>query len=547
MNIFDAKDREVLVSRMDASTYDLVIIGGGITGAGIALDAISRGMTVALVEQNDFASGTSSKSTKLIHGGLRYLKQLEIALVREVGQERAIVHGIAPHLVHAEKMLLPLVKDGTYGKILTSLGLKVYDVLAGVEKEDQRRMLSRDEVLDLEPLLENIELEGGGIYAEYRTDDARLTIEVLKTASRFGAHILNYAEVTGFVEENGQIKGLNWYDHLTFREHVVRGQQVISAAGPWVDHLRKKNGSMSDKHLRLTKGVHIVLPYDKLPVKQTVYFDVPDGRMVFAIPRGRKTYVGTTDTDYQGDPGDVRASMDDVLYLLDGLKTTFPNLGLSETDVESSWAGLRCLIEEDGKPASELSRKDEIFEADNGLLSIAGGKLTGYRRMAERIVDIVVGRFEDGGRMFRDCMTKNIALTGGIFPNSRSVADYQGKVEQRLSGLGLDQGYASYLVSNYGRQVDDVFAIYQLREMGDCDKRLLMSELQFCIHHEAVHSAMDFLERRTGRLYFDILSVRKYGDSVLAEMAAEFGWDEVRMGKEREWLQVGITKATVFE
>ena len=199
MNGFNSNHREDLIKNLGTTWYDLVIIGGGITGAGIALDAASRGLKTALVEKSDFASGTSSKSTKLIHGGLRYLKQFEIALVREVGQERAVVHNLAPHLVKSEKMLLPLIKDGTYGKILTSLGLMVYDVLAGVEKIDQRKMLSKEETLEKEPLLDGEKLEGGGIYAEYRTDDARLTIEILKTAGDFDADIISYAEATDFI------------------------------------------------------------------------------------------------------------------------------------------------------------------------------------------------------------------------------------------------------------------------------------------------------------------------------------------------------------
>ena len=199
MNLLASGNRSKLVEKISEEAYDLVVIGGGITGAGIALDAATRGLKTVLVEKKDFASGTSSKSTKLIHGGLRYLKQFEIALVREVGRERAVVHNLAPHLVKNEKMVLPLIKDGSFGKMLTSFGLMVYDVLAGVEKEDQRKMLSKEETLELEPALREDLLEGGGIYAEYRTDDARLTMEIMKTAAQFGADVINYAEATEFI------------------------------------------------------------------------------------------------------------------------------------------------------------------------------------------------------------------------------------------------------------------------------------------------------------------------------------------------------------
>ena len=284
IDLLSATNRSVLLDNLKTETFDLLVIGGGITGAGIALDAASRGMKVALVEKLDFASGTSSKSTKLIHGGLRYLKQFEIALVREVGSERAIVHTLAPHLVISEKMLLPLIKGGTYGSILTSFGLMVYDVLAGVESVDQRVMLDKKETMAAEPLLDENRVEGGGLYAEYRTDDARLTIEVIKTRGFYGAKCANYVMAENFIYEGEgekkKITGAICRDELTDSSFEIKSKFVVSAAGPWVDELRGINKSKEGKRLHLTKGVHVVVPHEKLPVKQAVYFDVPDGRMI---------------------------------------------------------------------------------------------------------------------------------------------------------------------------------------------------------------------------------------------------------------------------
>ena len=265
MNLLGAANRGALVKKIKEDDYDLLVIGGGVTGAGIALDAATRGLRTVLVEKNDFASGTSSKSTKLIHGGLRYLKQFEIQLVREVGRERAVVHNLAPHLVINEKMILPLITDGTYGKMLTSIGLMVYDVLAGVEKEDQRKMLTKEETLELEPLIREDLLEGGGIYAEYRTDDARLTMEILKTAKQYGADVINYAEAIDFIYSDGKISGVKWLDRLTNEEHELSTKYTISAAGPWVDKLRAKNKSLTGKFLHPTKGVHIVVSRERFP------------------------------------------------------------------------------------------------------------------------------------------------------------------------------------------------------------------------------------------------------------------------------------------
>src|SRR5689334_3741237 len=235
---FSYFNRQATLQKFDKKQYDVIVIGGGITGAGIALDASLRGLKTALVEKHDFAYGTSSRSTKLIHGGLRYLKQFEFGLVKEVGSERAIVHKLAPHLVIAEKMLLPLNEGRGMGSFLTSFGLKLYDWLAGVKPEDQRRMLTRRQTLKAEPLLKPDNIKGSGLYAEYRTDDARLTIEIMKTAASHGADVLNYCEVKDFIYEDGKIVHVKVHDLLSDKNYEIRALTVINATGPWVDQLR---------------------------------------------------------------------------------------------------------------------------------------------------------------------------------------------------------------------------------------------------------------------------------------------------------------------
>jgi len=457
MNVFASTNRPQLLDHLAKETYDLLIIGGGATGSGIALDASSRGLKTALIDKQDFAAGTSSRSTKLIHGGLRYLKQFEVALVREVGRERATVHKLAPHLVVSEKMLLPLIKGGTYGKISTSLGLMVYDVLAGVESADQRVMLSKEETFELEPLMNEELLEGGGFYAEYRTDDARLSLEVLKTAALYGSHSANYVEAEDFVYEDGKVCGANAKDLLTGNTFTIHAKQVVNAAGPWVDELRQKNNSLEGKHLFLSKGVHIVLPHDKFPIRNSIYFDVPDGRMLFAIPRGKITYLGTTDTPYKGNKENPRTYREDVEYLINGLTYVFPSIKLKVEDVISSWAGLRPLIHEEGKSASEISRKDEIFISDTNLISIAGGKLTGYRKMAERVVDEAGERLEKKyGIKSRPCTTDKIIISGGGYSSDEEVGSYIHKMTERLEPYGFDAHESEYLVHNYGKQTDRI-------------------------------------------------------------------------------------------
>ena len=547
MTIFNSRNRPQLLQKLTQDDYDLFIIGGGITGAGIALDAASRGLKTALFEKKDFASGTSSKSTKLIHGGLRYLKQFEIALVREVGRERAIVHRLAPHLVKPEKMLLPLIKGGTYGRVLTSFGLMVYDVLAGVEKADQRKMLSREETLRAEPLLDESIVDGGGLYAEYRTDDARLTLEIMKTAAnQFGADMINYAEVTDFLYENGKIAGLIWTDQLTGNTHQSRASYTISAAGPWVDRIRERNRSLSGKKLRPTKGVHVVVPHEKFPVRQSVYFDMPDKRMIFAIPRDRVTYIGTTDTDYHGDLDDVRTAKEDVRYLIEGIRYVFPKVHLTVDDVESSWAGLRPLIGEDGKSASEVSRKDEIFESETGLLSIAGGKLTGYRMMAKRIIDRLAKNMErDQGRKVGPCITQKIVISGGPFAGYPEVLNYEQDICKRLEPLGLKE-YATYLVSTYGRQCETILENLDGLSETDPEVRLALAELRFTLDHEAVFTALDFFERRTGRLYFYIGTIPKLREPILHTLEKHLGWDGAFAKTQQAELDRAIAVASEF-
>ena len=548
MKTFSFFNREKTIQELQSEEFDLLIVGGGITGAGIALDAASRGMKVALVEKNDFASGTSSKSTKLIHGGLRYLKQLDFWLVKEVGTERAIVHKLAPHLVIPEKMILPLIDGGTYGSWLTSFGLKVYDVLADVEGDDKRKMLNKEEALEKEPLLPKSILKGAGYYAEYRTDDARLTLEIIKTALNYNLKTINYAEVLGFLHTKNRVVGATVKDVFTNSEFTIKAKYVVNATGPWVDTLRQKNSSTTGKKLRLTKGVHLVVAHDKLPVRQSVYFDVPDGRMMFAIPRGKVTYFGTTDTDYQADKNNIKTSLVDATYLISAVNNMFPNITISLNDVTSSWAGLRPLIHEDGASASELSRKDEIFVSDSELISIAGGKLTGYRKMAERIVDLVTKKYARRfDKEFDEIKTKNIVLSGGTFQNYDEVKSYTDAIQNRIAEVDFDRKHAEYLVHNYGKQTDIILQKFDDLMHDNMQEKMLKSEVWFTINHEMTCSPTDFFMRRTGRLFFDTQSVFLYKKFVLNEFKNHFSWDEKKTEKHLKELEENLKIATTFE
>ncbi|NMO96523.1 glycerol-3-phosphate dehydrogenase/oxidase [Paenibacillus lemnae] len=545
---FSSLNRSTTFSTLSDVHYDLIIIGGGITGAGIALDAVTRGMRVLLLEMQDFAAGTSSRSTKLVHGGLRYLKQFEVGMVAEVGKERAVVYENGPHVTTPEWMLLPIHKGGTFGKFSTSIGLKVYDFLAGVKKGERRSMLSAAETLRREPLLKQAGLKGGGYYVEYRTDDARLTLEVLKEAASRGAVLLNYAKADSLrYDEEGRIIGVTVKDMLDGKEIGGTGQTIVNAAGPWVDRVREMDQSKKGKMLQLTKGVHLVIDQSKFPLRQAVYFDTPDGRMVFAIPRNGKAYVGTTDTVYKEDPKNPYMTEQDRDYILKAITYMFPDIQLLPADVESSWAGVRPLIWEEGKNPSEISRKDEVWESPSGLITIAGGKLTGYRKMADMVLELVVKRIQErGGASFGPCQTKHLPISGGKVGGSAHFPEFIREQTEVGVKQGIDRKLAEHWVTMYGSNSEELFRL--ARESGEEGAVFglpvsVYVPLLYAITQEMAAKPVDFFIRRTGSLLFNIDWTLQWEKPVTLCMASMLGWSEKQKISYREELEREIQLA----
>lgn len=546
MYSFSTLDRDIIIDQAKDQEFDLLIIGGGITGAGIALDAVSRGLKVALLEKQDFSQGTSSKSTKLVHGGLRYLKQGNFSLVREVGRERSILHQNAPHLVVPEPMMIPITKESSFGSFQISLALYVYDWLADVKRSERRRMLSASETLEKEPLLSEEGLKGGGFYYEYRTDDCRLVIEVLKTAIKYGAHCMNYMKVDDFLYEGGQIKGVQATDMDTNKEYDFKAKCVVNATGPWVDQVRALQIQSTRSKLQLTKGVHIVVKRDRLPIQNAIYFNVPDGRMAFAIPREDVCYIGTTDTIFEGHIDEPKVDLQDVYYILDAANSYFKDSSLTVDDVISSWAGLRPLIFKYGKSPSELSRKDEIFISQDGLVSIAGGKLTGYRAMSDRVVNTVMQRLNDEYNVpLVPCRTEFITLQGGDFRHADELETYKQKIEAKLVELQLDLKWKDYLIHRYGRQ-SGVILHHVSKSKERSDLTLIRSELWFCVRNELVYSLIDFLERRSGRLFFNPNSVVEALPFLLNDCVSYFKWNDERRSAEKAKIEEQLREITRF-
>jgi len=513
MDTFSGFNRKERLNKVLDKEVDLLIIGGGITGVGIALDAALRGMTVVLLEKNDFGSGTSSKSTKLIHGGLRYLKQLDFGLVREVGRERAILSRNAPHLVKPEPMLLPVLKNGSLSALTLKIALSLYEWLAGVKKEEKMRMLNREATLLMEPCLNEDGIKAGAVYTEYQTDDARLTISVAKTAHKNGAVLLNYMQAESFIYTEGKVSGVKFNDTISNKRYTLHCKYCINAAGPWVDEIRKNDESEFQRRLHLSKGIHIVVKHLHLPLKQAVYFDSEDKRMIFAIPKGAYTYIGTTDTSYEGSLDEIKLNDQDIEYLLSQVNRQFKGNNLNKSHIISSWAGLRPLISKARKESKDLSRKDEIFISDSQLISIAGGKLTGFRVMSKKVVDLVAKKLSSTYKLdFLPCSTEKQVLSGGDLRGFKSINEFCEQLHGESKQIGLTKNRIQTLVNRYGSEADVIIEkAYEL--WPKLEKRENISEIAeiwYSIHHESSVVPYDFYVLRTNQLNFPVIHISSW-------------------------------------
>lgn len=543
---FSFRTREKNLQALARERFDVLVIGGGITGAGIARDAALRGLSVALVERDDFAIGTSSRSSKLIHGGLRYLQQGDVGLVREAATERYVLRRLAPHLARPMQMLVPVASRRGSAKI--RVGLWTYDHLAQVSDEEQHRMITKEEALAIEPLLRAEDLHGAGLYYEYLTDDARLVMEVVKSAAACGAVIANYAEVTGFALENDVVTGVHVRERFGGADLTARARIVINAAGPWVDEVRLMGEQGEAPRLHLTKGIHLGLRWERLPLSRIVVMNARDRRGVFAIPHGPVTYLGTTDTDYDQPEVNPRITLEDVEYLLEAGTRTFAVEPLCPEDVVSAWAGLRPLLHEEGKMPSEISRKDEIMVGKTGLVSIAGGKLTTFRRMSERVVDIACERLREQGRT----LPKPVGLSGEVLlsggDTGDDVAGYAARLRARWTELDAD--IVERLVRLYGsnaqRLVEAMSADPVLAQRCAPDVAVTRAEVEYAVREEMALTLEDFLERRGRLLLWEPDNGLPAAESVARTMASMLSWKRARVAEEVKRYQSHVRDVKSF-
>ncbi|HWP66172.1 MAG TPA: glycerol-3-phosphate dehydrogenase/oxidase [Candidatus Limnocylindria bacterium] len=502
-----------MLAALRSAELDVLVVGGGITGAGIARDAALRGLATALVEAVDFAAGTSSRSSKLIHGGVRYLAQGDVGLVREAAAERLVLKRIAPHLAVPVTMVIPTYARTTHLKL--GAGLWAFEKLVTVDEADRHRLLDRREALAFEPTLAPERLFGAAVYGEYLTDDARLVLENVRDAHLAGALCANHAEVTALERGAAVVR-----DTLDGSELRVRARVIVNAAGPWVSEVERRAGVRGGLRLQLTKGVHLVVARERLPLRHVVVMAARDKRSVFAVPRDDVVYLGTTDTVYDAAVLNPGVTRDDVAYLLDAANRVFTGPPLTEGDLIGSWAGLRPLLHQEGKAPSEISRRDETrIDEALALISIAGGKLTAYRTMAERVVDLVCTRL---GRPALACRTAELPL-----PSARGTLPTPADLASVLPGLPAVA--AERLRRLYGAEA--LHVVRRAAALGGVDA-LWRAEIERAVEAEMALTLEDALERRLRLLLFDAGQGLAVAEEAAALMAQRLGWNRERTARE---------------
>ena len=513
---------------------DVLVVGGGIVGAGTALDAVTRGLNTGLLEQRDLASGTSSRSSKLVHGGLRYLEMLDFGLVREALQERGLLlTRLAPHLVRPVPFLYPLTRRG-WERPYVGAGLALYDAMAMFGKYEmgvpRHRHLTRRQVARIAPDFKADRIAGAIRYYDCQVDDARLVVTVARTAARNGAHVATRVKVIGFLREGERVVGVRAVDLETGREFEVRARVVVNAAGVWSDEIQEMVGGRGALNVQASKGIHLVVPRDRIR-SEAGFINRTETSVLFVIPWGRHWIIGTTDTAWDLDKAHPAASRADIDYVLDHVNTILRE-PLDHEDVEGVYAGLRPLLTGESEPTSKISREHTVVTPVPGLVMIAGGKLTTYRVMARDAIDAAGHSLRTTVNLtVRDSITDRVPLAGADGYEARSN---QRVLLARRSGLHVAR--IDHLLGRYGGMIDEVLdLVAQRAELGlplEGADDYLAAEIVYAVTHEGARHLDDVLTRRTR------VSIETFDRGVAAApgiarlMGAELGWDEARQATE---------------
>ena len=505
--VINATLRHQYLNDLQREQFDVLVIGAGITGCGVARDCAMRGLKVALVDSRDIGAATSSRSSKLIHGGLRYMAQGQMNVVKEAANERRIIRKLAPHL----SLNNPMVVLARRKSSLTGLraGLKIYEKLASVAKEEKHFTWGTDELSANEPSVKMDGLIGAAVFTEYQTEDSRLTLANARSAVAHGATVVTYAAVEKILIENGKATGAVIRNNLTDSDEIfnVKAKVVVNAAGSWVDAVRKMETPKVRNKLQLTKGIHLIFSRDRVPMDGTVCWSAPDRRGLFAVPRGRYVYIGTTDTFFPGPDYWPEITRQDVNYLKDSFNTVLNIDPLTDSDIVGMWSGVRPLLGQEGKKPSEISRRHELFIGKGGMITVAGGKLTSYRSMAIRVTD----RCEKTlGLKPSSALTDQEPLPGGDTNESFD------ELRQKVAKLGIETVEANRLAQLYGVEALTLFA----------EKTGPGVEAEFAVQVEGALTLEDYWVRRGARSNFDRNGGMDALEPAAAVMAKLLKWSE---------------------
>ena len=493
---WSASDRNKLISKLKSEKFDIIIIGGGITGAGVFRDIMMRAtdvkedLKILLIDKNDFAFGTSNRSSKLAHGGIRYLALGDFEVVKESTTERDWLRNNFPNLVRPQAFMYCAYK-GAESKSTIKMGLSIYDKLAENNNYKKYRWLTHEELIEMEPKLdiETTVGKGAGLYYDTNINDARLTLESIKEGVFRGGIAVNYVKVDSLLKNDDKVIGVNVIDVINEQQFQIKAKKVINATGIWIDSLLE---NQTDKIIRPTKGVHIIVPKENVGNNVAMTFRAEDKRTFFCIPRGDFDLIGTTDTDYNGSYNEVYCKKEDADYLIRSIKKYFPKAKLNYSEIISSYAGLRPLINEPGKSEGAVSRKHMIIESENGMITISGGKLTIFRLMAEQLVKKLI-ELNDLDIPFKENLTKELYLI------SYKKSDWE-KDNSKID-INLEEDILNYLYQEYGKGINTIITI--IRDNPEMKKRLItkrpfiLGEIQYILEHEFVPKVIDVLYRRT--------------------------------------------------
>lgn len=527
MKKFSANTRKQSISRMMREEFDLVVIGGGINGAGVARDASARGMKVALVEARDFASGTSSKSSKLIHGGIRYLENLEFKLVFEALNERTRLFEMAPHLVHPLRFMIPIYSESRVGMFKMGLGMWLYDALSLFQAPELHERLSAKQTVHRMPDVRATNLLGSYVYSDAYMDDDRLVYETLRSANEFGAVCANYVKAIGARFENNKISSIECEDQKTSEKFLIKAKHVISSVGPWADEVGQALLRDWKKILRPTKGIHLTLPMNRLPLSSAVVMGAEKSdRIVFGIPRHDMIIIGTTDTDFKGSLDDVVATEDDVKYLLSITDQYFPGAKITAKDVIASYAGVRPLVKDDSASEGKTSREHAILSDERGITFVAGGKYTTYRLMCEQTVDRASTYLSTEDRIKFKKTDTSMALNN--YTTVDAFHQALGSVDTWAKQYGRDTSEVLLLCERYGMEARQIletsprhYTYWQLEAAQALDTTM-------CLH------LSDFYSRRVPLF----LANPQHGAQFIEEVSQIFqdklGWNDAQLKEEQQ-------------